>query len=114
MNEMSGNIRTILAGEIMKQVQTSGNICFCSSYADGSWDITVTPTSVELAGYAAEHMTNTLEKEGLKLISREPYDQGSVFADPAKVLSYFSMSQLAQIYECGELAINKTSKNKIK
>lgn len=107
MNEMSNNIRAILAGEIMKQVQNSGVINFRSGYADGSWDIIVKPDSVELAGYAAENMTTPLEREGLKLISREPYDQGSVFADPAKVLSCFSMSQLAQIYECGEANMHK-------
>ena len=110
MSQISDNICITLAKEILKLVESQGSVSISHGYADGMWSVKVTKYSVELGGYAAEGMTHQFESAGLKLISKEPYDQESKFANPQEVLGYFSMTQLAELFEAGEYNL----KNKMK
>ena len=68
----------------------------------------MTRNAVELIGYADKNLTDKLSQAGLIIISRN--SEGSIVANPAKVMEFFTMSQLAQIYEAGEYQLNMRKK----
>lgn len=112
MNNFSASICQQLAQEILKHVQEHGSISFRKGFADGSWEVLVDKNEITLGGYAGENMTQYLVDAGCKVLSREKYDWESTFSNPAQVLSHFSMTALAEIYEAAQWELQNKHKFK--